>query len=499
MPLFDFGERYVMFDATPVENLFIQEYMLRAEGEFVKVYLYGLMQCYHPVPGATLQTLARDLGMDEERVRNAFAYWERMGLVRRVSDNPPSYVYVNLKQSLLMKAQDDDGLYRYAEFNQSLQAQFGPDRLLAPQDYERVYDWIEGLGLPETVVQLLVAHCIRTRGLKFRFSAADKVAHEWAQAGVRTVADAEDMMRRSGLSQESLKKVLRRLGKRHAPSMDDEALFAKWTQEWGFSTEAILAACAETTKGSPTMAYLDGILKRQHQLGLHDAQAVQAQWQRERAESEPVREILHAMGVKGTAPTKAWVDCYERMAASGLSHGVMLLAAGQVSRHGGKLDDFERLLEAWLARGLTDEAAVEAYLERVKNQNSLLLRLFERCGEARRPTARDRAMLDKWYEAGISEAVMEVAAEAAGNAEQKLAFMDKVLRSWHEEGIRTAAEARAARERHLGQSGAPAPAKAQQTRPSKEVAEHRYEQRQYTTEEMDALFMNLFPEEEEAR
>lgn len=91
MPVFGFADKYAMFDATPVENLFIQEYMVRADGDFVKVYLYGLMQCYHPVHSASLSTVARDLGMEVSRVENAFAYWERMGLVQRVGDNPPSW------------------------------------------------------------------------------------------------------------------------------------------------------------------------------------------------------------------------------------------------------------------------------------------------------------------------------------------------------------------------------------------------------------------------
>lgn len=496
MALLGFGDRYAMFDATPVENLFIQEYMLSANGDFVKVYLYGLMQCYHPSAEVSLATFARDLGMDENQVRNAFSYWERLGLVRRVADNPPSYAFLNLKDTMLMKAQDDDGLYRYADFNQSLQAQFGTDRLLAPREYEKVFEWLTALELPETVVQLLVAYCIKEKGIKFKFAWADKVAHEWADAGVRTVLQAEETMRRSSIFNEGLRKVLRQLGKRHSPSVADEALYATWTEEWGFSLEAILAACAETTKGSPTMAYLDGILKRQHGLGLHDAHAVQAQWQKERSEAAPVRELLYAMGIKGTAPTKAWTDSYERMAASGFSHSVMLLAAGQVSRHGGKLDDFERLLTAWQARGLTDEAAVEAYLEQVKSRNALLTRLFERCGETRRPTARDRAMLEEWLEMGLIESVIAVAAEASSHAEQKMPFMDKVLKAWHAQGVRTEADARAARERHQGQAAAVG--KSGNTRPSKEVAEHRYTQKEYTPEEMDALFVNLFPDEEES-
>lgn len=49
MGMFGFDDQSMMFDVTPVENQFILEYMLSAQGDYVKVYLYGLMHCYHPV------------------------------------------------------------------------------------------------------------------------------------------------------------------------------------------------------------------------------------------------------------------------------------------------------------------------------------------------------------------------------------------------------------------------------------------------------------------
>ena len=40
--------------ATPVENLFIEEFMVKAPGEFVKVYLYGLRFAMYPMEGVSL-------------------------------------------------------------------------------------------------------------------------------------------------------------------------------------------------------------------------------------------------------------------------------------------------------------------------------------------------------------------------------------------------------------------------------------------------------------
>ena len=48
MGLFAFDQQYAMFDATPVQNQFILEYMPSAPGDYVKVYLYG--RCAAAIP-----------------------------------------------------------------------------------------------------------------------------------------------------------------------------------------------------------------------------------------------------------------------------------------------------------------------------------------------------------------------------------------------------------------------------------------------------------------
>ena len=364
MALFRFADKYAMFDTTPVENLFIQEYMLRADGEFVKVYLYGLMQCHHPVESASVRTIARDLDMLESRVENAFSYWERLGLVLRISDQPRVYAYENLKQRELMRAQDDDGLYHYRDFNNSLQAQFGADRLLHPQDFACVYDWIEGLSLPEEVVLMLVSGQIRARGKKFQFKSLDKEARRWAEAGVKTIADAEAMTNESSTRMEGVRQIYKKLGKRHAVSEPDEALYVKWTNEWGFDQATILAACNETTKGVPTFGYLDGILSRMRREGLHNASALRKSLEKD----ADVKALLRQLGMRGTAPTDDSRSLLDSFLQSGFEPEVIALACTRVARRGGKLDALCKTLDIWRESGALTFAAANEYLQKLDTQ-----------------------------------------------------------------------------------------------------------------------------------
>ena len=82
---FAFDERYAMFDITPVENQFILEYMPGAKGDYVKVYLYGLLCCYHPRKEMDVASMSRELGMTEDVILAAYRYWElpRLDLLAR--------------------------------------------------------------------------------------------------------------------------------------------------------------------------------------------------------------------------------------------------------------------------------------------------------------------------------------------------------------------------------------------------------------------------------
>ena len=48
MPFCSFGENAAMFDMTPIDNMFLLEYMPGAPRDYVCVYLYARMLCLHP-------------------------------------------------------------------------------------------------------------------------------------------------------------------------------------------------------------------------------------------------------------------------------------------------------------------------------------------------------------------------------------------------------------------------------------------------------------------
>ena len=71
---------------TEVENIFINEYMVTAPGEYVKVYLYALM-CAQMGLYVSFSDIAKALMQSEEDVGKAFLYWKQRGAVRTYKEN----------------------------------------------------------------------------------------------------------------------------------------------------------------------------------------------------------------------------------------------------------------------------------------------------------------------------------------------------------------------------------------------------------------------------
>ena len=68
---------------TVVSNEFIDNYMARANGEYVKVFLYLLR---HDGEEVTVSAIADALDHTEADVKRALAYWEEAGLLERGGD-----------------------------------------------------------------------------------------------------------------------------------------------------------------------------------------------------------------------------------------------------------------------------------------------------------------------------------------------------------------------------------------------------------------------------
>ena len=438
-----------VFGVTPVENLFLTEYLPYADGDQVKVYLMGL---YHSRSGGRefgVEDLARELNMEEDQVQAALRYWERRRLVERVGDKPPAFVFHHLGQRMLT-GQDGIALERaYVEFSEAAYAQFAERRKLRPSDVAMAYEWVTELGLSPEIVLMLLNHMAETRGVHFSFKSAQTLAVMMKEDGVSTPEQAENYLSHSKRTHAGAKAVLAQFNLRRLPTEPELAMYRKWTEEWGFDDAAVIKATEQTVSANnPSFSYLNGILERLRAKGT-TSRKVERVLREENEDAAQVRAVLDALGVRASPYTAlpAYVALRERY-----SPALILLAARAVRAHGGSFEHLEPRLAAWADAGLDTEDKVKRRLQELKAYEAVTLRLYDRMGLREVPGERELSLVRRWKTEGFSEETLMLAADEARGSRRKLAYMEKVLESWKKNGVFTPEAARARQD-------APAPAK----------------------------------------
>lgn len=440
MEMFSFGDKYVNFGSIVVDNQFILEYMPMASGEAIKVYLYGLMACTYNPKELSMGEMCHDLGMERTDAEKALRYWERVGLVEKVSDREDAFRFLHANQAAFLGSPPSPD-EKFAQFSEAVYAVFGNDYHLHGKEIIRYYEWVEDLGLPQEVVLMLIRHMISIRGKNFSLKAAEKMAIQLKESHVMTIEDAENALNRSHQVTEGARSVLRRFHIRREPTEDELDLYQKWAFEMGFSKEAILEACQETTSAqNPSFRYLDRILENMLQTGgaeMKNAQSQRARREKDHEMRESLKSLLYLLGHPGLNVNEGTLGMYQEFRAL-YDDPIIMIAGKECGRTGKSLEDVGKLLESWKGKGLESEAQIEEYIEFFRNANEDLRRIFAVWGVESRPGEANRKLLQTWEKDMHMPMDMILAcAEEAKSAKRPMDYLGKILKECDQKGIHT--------------------------------------------------------------
>ncbi len=281
--------------ATSVSNIFIDEYMSDANGEFVKIYLYLLRQLNAPDAAFSITAMADKFEHTEKDIKRALSYWERMHLLRLEYDDSENLTGVcfldtnSRKAETLEKAPEskaahneeaasadapfsstqpepknytaeDISMFRKQESVKELlfisERYLG--RILTPTDMNSILYWYDGLGFSTDLIEYLIEYCVSKGHTSIRY--IEKVALAWADSHISSVEQAKQVAGIHSQLYFAVMKALGITGRSLVPS--ETAYIEKWRAEYGFSQEIITAACERTIQAihQPKFEYIDSIL-----------------------------------------------------------------------------------------------------------------------------------------------------------------------------------------------------------------------------------------------
>lgn len=323
---------------TTVSDIFIDQYMPKANGEFVKVYLYLLRATGSGAGIATISEIADHFSNTETDIVRALNYWASEGILQVQTGADGQITGINLcslavsgmqaAQSNIQSSVADNATQNNMQSNvdnNTAQNISGADSQMqdsvmeklknqaadkaAPSQKEYTLDEIKEFRKNPDISELFF---IMETYLKHTLSSTDtnivlywldelhfstdlveylveycitkghsslrymnKVALGWADAGIKTVDQAKDDAAAHSQIYYSVMKALGITGRNLVDS--EVSLINKWVGEYGFDMELVKAACSKTISAiqKPSFEYTDSILTNWRKKDVHTLKDVE--------------------------------------------------------------------------------------------------------------------------------------------------------------------------------------------------------------------------------
>ena len=260
---------------TPISDIFISEYLIGTDGDYVKVYLYCLFLAKFDKE-ITMLDLAKKTGLQLDRVKQAIEYLNSAGIVISTEDG---VMVCDLKEKEINR------LYRPKLSSTPEEAQETLSRnkkrsevitainntffqgIMNTAWYNDIATIFDKYSFDEDVVYSLFKYCFDKHALhkKYLFTVADA----WYQNNVKNIDDLDRYYAEYEKSNKIKRQITKKLGFTRNLTEYEEAYIEKWTMEFGYDLSLIDIALKKTTsKTNPNFEYLNKIISDWNEKGL---------------------------------------------------------------------------------------------------------------------------------------------------------------------------------------------------------------------------------------
>ncbi len=290
-------------EATTVSNLFIDRFMPRANGEYIKIYLMLLRYFQTPESEISVAALADFLECTERDVHRGLNYWEKQGVVSLYYDGEKNLSGVRLKELQERGAQETAPVTQQSKkepaiwevaiaasnakpLSETKGAKPDLEKLSADEAFSQLLSIVsaykkkplsredcnifaylyETLGMSADLLEYLAETCIENGYTSVR--TMEKIALEWHERGVKTPAEAEAMQ---AIYRQDMWKIMKAFGlTKRNPNNSEKKMMEKWLMQYGFDLDVIIEACDRTVYQihEPSFPYADKILSSWKESGV---------------------------------------------------------------------------------------------------------------------------------------------------------------------------------------------------------------------------------------
>lgn len=476
MALCSYSSKLAMDGYTVIDNTFLNEFLPQATGDDVKVYLFGLSLCSNPnTCDNSLDSMSKILCLSEDEILKSFSYWQEMGLVQVVSVNPLEVRFLPPRaKSGSSKIRNKE---KYSDFNAQIQAVLS-GRMITPNEFNEYYSLIETNHFEPEALVMIAKYCTQKRSNSVGYPYILAVARSYADEGLKTTEAVEQKFIEYEQNSEEIERVLKALGLKREADIEERNLYLKWNKNFGFINGTIVEV-AKTLKKKGGFSKLDTLLTKYYEQKLFTINEINEFSARQDELYEIAKNVSKNLGLYYQNLENV-VDIY---VADWVNKGYDAKTLVLVSLYCFKqslrtLEAMNTVIQKFYKLGLVSSRSIEQYISSVIKLDEQIKLIIDNVGLIRSVSSYDRDFYKTWTNnwGFTDEQIMLVSNYAKGKS-NPISYLNKMLATLNEKNLKTNGEI----EKYLKSMG----------QDIKKIDKPDFSTRNYSSEEMNALFDSL--------
>ena len=464
MSFCSFSKETITNSSTVLDNRFISTYLPEANGDAIKIYIYGLFVCQESDSDISFEKFCNDVKLDKDVVSDCFRFWEELGVVNVLSEDPFIVKYLPVTQSKPRKYSAE----KYGEFNKALQVLI-PERMITTNEYAAYFSLMEENGLKPEALLMIVKYCVDLKGGAIGLRYILKVANDFIARGITTTTKIEKELSDYSLKTGEFASLMNYILPNKKPQIEDLKLFEKWNKQLLYDIDTIIfIAKSAKIKNIEKLDKEIDVLYASKKFSEKEI----ADYYKSKAKTT---ELAYAINRSLSVYTEVIDPVIENYVIPWQNMGydeetLLFLATYCFKKNRRSLEEMNEVVEKLYKNGLITLTSIAEYLKSISADDDFIKKLLLIAGLSRKPTEWDRANLKTWRSWNFSdEMICEACAIAAGKS-NPMSYVNAVLSGWKSEGIFTADKIR---------------------RTDKKANPQAIQTRNYTKEEFDKLIDDI--------
>ena len=464
MSFCSFSKETVTNSSTVLDNRFISTYLPEANGDAIKIYIYGLFVCQESDSDISFDKFCNDVKLDKDVVSDCFRFWEELGIVNVLSEDPFIVKYLPVTQSKPRKYSAE----KYGEFNKALQVLI-PERMITTNEYAAYFSLMEENGLKPEALLMIVKYCVDLKGGAIGLRYILKVANDFIARGITTTTKIEKELSDYSLKTGEFASLMNYILPNKKPQIEDLKLFEKWNKQLLYDIDTIIfIAKSAKIKNIEKLDKEIDVLYASKKFSEKEI----ADYYKSKAKTT---ELAYAINRSLSVYTEVIDPVIENYVIPWQNMGydeetLLFLATYCFKKNRRSLEQMNDVVDKLYKNGLITLTSIAEYLKSISADDDFIKKLLLTAGLSRKPTEWDRSNLKTWRSWNFSdEMICEACAIAAGKS-NPMSYVNAVLSGWKSEGIFTADKIR---------------------RTDKKANPQAIQTRNYTKEEFDKLIDDI--------